>query len=47
MKATEANLARWGNSDLEVSLNSLDVLPNITDLVHQSYERQMVDGGQA
>lgn len=41
------NLGRWGNGDVEVSLQSLDDLPYVMSLVRQSYERQMSDGGQA
>jgi predicted transport protein len=40
------NLGRWGNGDVEVTLNSLHELPYIMGLVRQSYERQMGDEGQ-
>jgi len=41
------NLGRWGNGDVEVSLDSLDDLPYVMGLVRQSYDRQMGDGGQS
>ncbi len=34
-------LGRWGNGDVEISLESLDKLPYVMGLVRQSLERQM------
>jgi hypothetical protein len=36
-------LGRWGNSDVESSLQSLEELPYAMGLVRQSFERQMGD----
>ena len=37
-------VGRWGNGDVEVSLATLDELPNVMGLVRQSFERQMGSG---
>lgn len=37
-------LGRWGNGDVEVSLASLDELPNVMGLVRQALEKQMGNG---
>jgi predicted transport protein len=42
-----SGLGRWGNSDVEVGLSSMEELPYILGLVRQSLERQMGDGVQA
>ncbi len=38
------NIGRWGNGDVEVSLESMDDLPYVMSLVNQSFERQMGNG---
>ena len=35
------NLGRWGNGDIEVTLDNLEDLPYVMGLVRQSFERQM------
>ena len=37
------NLARWGNGDAEVQLNTLEELPYVMGLVRQAFEMQMGD----
>lgn len=37
------NLGRWGNGDVEVSLDKVEDLPHVMALVRQSFERQMDD----
>lgn len=39
-----ANLGRWGNGDIEVSIESLDQLQYAMGLIQQSYEQQMGNG---
>lgn len=36
-----SNIGRWGNGDVEVSLNSLEELPYVVGLVRQSFDYQM------
>lgn len=38
------NLGRWGNGDVQVSLNNLSELPYVMDLVRQSIDSQMSAG---
>lgn len=40
------NLGRWGNGDIEVSLNKAEELPYIMGLVRQAFEKQMGNGGE-
>lgn len=35
------NLGRWGNGDVEISLNKKENLPYVMSLIRQSFERQM------
>lgn len=38
------NIGRWGNGDVELSLNSVDELPYVMALVRQAFEKQMGNG---
>ena len=40
-----ANLGRWGNGDVEVSLESIEELPYVVGLVRQALEKQLGNGG--
>ena len=40
------NLGRWGNGDVEVSLNKAEELPYIMGLVRQAFEKQMGNGSE-
>lgn len=42
-----SGIGRWGNGDVEVSLNSLDELPYAMGLVRQAFERQMSGGDES
>jgi uncharacterized protein with ParB-like and HNH nuclease domain/predicted transport protein len=39
-----SSLGRWGNGDVEVSLNSIDEMPYVLGLIRQSFEKQMGNG---
>jgi len=41
------HLGRWGNGDVEVGLDSLEMLPYVMGLVRQSFDKQMGNGGDA
>jgi len=40
------NLGRWGNGDVEVSLNASDHIPYVMGLVRQAFEKQMGNGAE-
>ena len=40
-----SGLGRWGNGDVEVGLSSRDELPYVMELIRQSFEKQMGNGG--
>lgn len=42
-----SGIGRWGNGDVEASLNSLDELPYAMGLVRQAFERQMGGGDES
>ena len=42
-----SGLGRWGNGDVEISLERVEEIPYVIGLVRQSFEKQMGNGGDA
>ena len=40
-----SNTGRWGNGNVEVSLDSENEIPYVMGLVRQAFEKQMGNGG--